>query len=287
MSGSDTPSLGQEINGKEEIVNKTDRHGSVVSVSGAEINRVTPEMFDEKYVTTKWETWSWYLYYVGNNGLSLFNFAPTAAQNLVYQQAEKVGGKNNIYLYFAGATRTINSIILLCNGISFAIQIVLFLIIGAYADFGTFRPWILIGVSILSWAVGFGWIGVHDESQWQTGLGLYIVGLFCYQLAFTYWYASLAHLGRNTPEVREKARQLEEKEISEDEYDHVNMMKRNQLSNVAFIWQSLGEILILVILIGVSLASFSFRAKNPCQIGMITDAITPSDPVRCPRRSRN
>ena len=43
--------------------------------------------------------------------MTLFNFAPTAAQNLVYQRAEFVGGKNNQFLYFAGATRTINSII--------------------------------------------------------------------------------------------------------------------------------------------------------------------------------
>lgn len=105
---------------------------------------VAPDQFDERYETTKKEIWAYYAYYIGNNGLTLFNFAPTAAQNLVYLQAEKVGGKNNQILHFAGSDRTINSIILLCNGISFAIQIVLFLILGSYADFGTFRPNILI-----------------------------------------------------------------------------------------------------------------------------------------------
>jgi len=87
---------------------------------------VAPDQFDEKYETSKWEVWSWYSYYIGNNGLTLFNFAPTAAQNLLYQQAEAIGGANNEILYFAGQSRTINSIVLLCNGISFAIQIVIF-----------------------------------------------------------------------------------------------------------------------------------------------------------------
>lgn len=36
-------------------------------------------------------------------------------------------------LHFAGRDRTINSIVLLSNGISFAIQIVVFLVIGSYA----------------------------------------------------------------------------------------------------------------------------------------------------------
>ena len=79
---------------------------------------VAPDQFDEKYETSKYEIWAYYSYYIGNNGLTLFNFAPTAAQNLVYQKAVVVGGKNNIRLQFAGGTRTINSIILLCNGIA-------------------------------------------------------------------------------------------------------------------------------------------------------------------------
>jgi MFS-type transporter involved in bile tolerance (Atg22 family) len=140
---------------------KKDRDGSMV-----EENRpVAPDQFDEKYQTSKWEIWAYYSYYIGNNGLTLFNFAPTAAQNLVYERAVVVGGKNNDVLHFMGADRQINAIILLCNGISFAIQAVLFLILGSYADFGSFRPNILIALSIVAWGLGFGWLGVHHEEQ--------------------------------------------------------------------------------------------------------------------------
>ena len=183
--------------------------------------------------------------------MTLFNFAPTAAQNLVYQRAEAVGGPKNEILQFAGGKRTINSIILLCNGISFAIQIVVFLILGSYADFGSFRPNILIVLSLIAWGIGFGWLGVHQETQWQTGLGLYIVGLIAYQLCLTYWTAAFPGLARNTAHLREKARQFEEHEITRQEYDHADSMKRNELSNVAFYVQSMGEIVILAVIVGV------------------------------------
>lgn len=89
---------------------------------------VAPDQFDPKYETTRWEIWSYYAYYIGDNGLPLFNFAPTAFQNLLYQAAG-----DSQTLLFLGSQRTINSIVLLSNGISFAIQIVIFLVIGSYA----------------------------------------------------------------------------------------------------------------------------------------------------------
>lgn len=189
---------------------------------------------------------AYYSYYIGNNGLTLFNFAPTAFQNLLYIEA----GDSEI-LHFAGRDRTVTSIVLLCNGISFAIQIVVFLIIGSYADFGTFRPNILIVLSIVAYAIGFGWLGVHTQDKWQVGTGLYIVGLIAYQLTLTYWTAAFPGLARNTRELREKARLYEEGEITREQYDHADSMKRNELSNMAFYIQSVGEIVILAIIVGI------------------------------------
>ena len=89
---------------------------------------VAPDQFNPRYETTRWEVWAYYSYYIGNNGLTLFNFAPTAFQNLLSQAA----GDAEV-LRFAGRDRDVNSIVLISNGISFAIQIVLFLVIGSYA----------------------------------------------------------------------------------------------------------------------------------------------------------
>ncbi len=150
---------------------------------------VAPDQFDPKNETSKWEIWAYYSYYIGNNGLTLFNFAPTAFQNLLSEAAGDVGT-----LRFAGVNRTINSIVLVSNGISFAIQIVLFLIVGSYAgmnfrnsgmlsvrtdgspDFGHSRPNILIVLSIVAFAIGFTWMGVYTSNKWHVAAGLYIVG---------------------------------------------------------------------------------------------------------------
>ncbi|CAK1360005.1 unnamed protein product [Cercospora beticola] len=215
---------------------------------------VAPDQHDLRYETSRNEIWAYYSYYIGNNGLTLFNFAPTAAQNLLSQHAEAIGGPDNDIVSFAGSRRTINSVILLCNGISFAIQIVIFLILGAYADFGTFRPNILITLSIIAWGIGFGWLGVHTVEHWQIGLGLYIIGLIAYQLALTFWTAAFPGLARNTKEIREKAEQFENGEITREEYDHADSMKRNELSNTAFYVQSVAEVFILAVIVGIGFA---------------------------------
>lgn len=130
-----------------------------------------------KYTTTRQEIWAYYAYYIGNNGLPLFNFAPTQSQNLIAQAADPDTGT----LPFLGANRTSNSIVLLANGISFAIQVLVFLIVGSYADFGTWRPTILLVSSCVAYGVGFGWLGVKQASKWREGVGLYMIGLIAYQ----------------------------------------------------------------------------------------------------------
>lgn len=207
---------------------------------------VAPDQFDPRYETTRTEIWAYYSYYVGDNGLTLFNFGPTAFQNLMYQAA----GDSEI-LHFMGRDRTINSIVLLCNGISFAIQIVVFLILGSFADFGTWRPNILIVLSVIAFGIGFGWLGVHTEQDWHIGVGLYIVGLIAYQTTITFWTAAFPGLARNTKELRIKADEFAEGRITRAEYDFADMMKRNELSNTAFYVQSIFEIVILAVIVGI------------------------------------
>ncbi|KAI1196024.1 autophagy-related protein 22-like protein [Nemania serpens] len=197
--------------------------------------------------TSRWEVWSWYAYYVGANGLALFNFGPTAFQNLLSQAAPEDTG----LLRFAGRDRNVNSIVLLTNGISFALQAALFIIIGSYADFGSGRRWILVFWSVVSFGIGFAWLGVHEPSRWEAGVGLYIIGLICYQLTLTYWTAAFPSLARNTPHLKEAARAFAEGDISQADYDRQDEMERSRLSNVAFCVQSVGEVVILAIIVGI------------------------------------
>ncbi|PNP48861.1 hypothetical protein TGAMA5MH_00019 [Trichoderma gamsii] len=196
--------------------------------------------------TTKWEIWTWYAYYIGANGLSLFNFGPTAFQNLLSQAAPESG-----LLEFAGRLRDVNSIVLLANGISFALQAALFLIIGAYADFGTGRRWILVVWSVIAYGIGFGWLGVHKPEQWKIATGLYIVGLIAYQLTLTYWTAAFPSLARNTTKLKDSRLQYESGDITLEELDRRDEMERSRLSNVSFYIQSVGEVVILAIIVGI------------------------------------
>jgi hypothetical protein len=211
-----------------------------------DVHPIAPDQFDPRYETTKWEIWAYYAYYIGNNGLTLFNFAPTAFQNLLYEQAGNTG-----LVHFLGRDRDINSIVLLANGISFAIQVVLFLVLGSFADYGTWRPYILIFWSIVAFGLGFGWLGVHTVDKWPVATGLYMIGLIAYQMCITFWTAAFPGLARNTPELRLKAEQYEAGEIDREKYDFADMMQRNRIQNVAFIVQSAGEILILAVIVGI------------------------------------
>lgn len=150
-------------------------------------------------------------------------------------------------------------------------------------DFGTWRPNILIVLSIVAWGVGFGWLGVHDPSKWQIATGLYIVGrgsslstrgilskltIFsdcisdnsnlldgcvrsasrCENCADVLSFPGLA---RNTPELRRKAEEFQSGEITRAEYDDADSLKRSELSNMAFYVQSIAEIVILAIIVGI------------------------------------
>ncbi|PKY01447.1 putative autophagy protein [Aspergillus campestris IBT 28561] len=208
--------------------------------------RIELDPSDDSHRTSKWEIWAYYSYYIGNNGLSLFNFGPTAFQNLLSQAAGDKG-----VLEFAGRERSINSIVLLSNGISFAIQVVIFLVVGSFADFGTWRPTILITLSAVAYGIGFGWLGVHTEDKWRVGVGLYIVGLIAYQTTLTFWTAAFPGLARNTQTMKERSDQYRAGEISREEYEYADTMERSRLANTAFYVQSVAEIVILAIIVGI------------------------------------
>ena len=130
------------------IDNTDSTHPHSDTILDESVRPVAPDQFDERYETGKYEIWAYYVYFIGNSGLTLFNFAPTAFQNLLSQAAGSAG-----VLHFAGeydisneifATisfgrsrlardRTVNSIVLLSNGISFIIQIFVFIILGSLA----------------------------------------------------------------------------------------------------------------------------------------------------------
>ncbi|KAJ3496312.1 hypothetical protein NLG97_g2743 [Lecanicillium saksenae] len=220
----------------------------------AEVHTATAILQEENSATTsKWEIWSWYAYYAGANGIGPFNFAPTAFQNLL-SQAVATPRPESGFVTFAGRSRDTNSTLLFCNGLAFAIQTGLFLVIGAYADFGASRRWLLLATSILAYAVGFAWIGVRHADQWKIAAALYMAGSITYQLTTTYWIAAFPSLARNTQHLKDAREKYRNGEISYEELSRRDELERSRLSNVAFWVQSVVEIFLLAIMIGIMLA---------------------------------
>ena len=219
-----------------------------------------PSSLDERWQTGKWELIAFYVYYIGNSGLGPFNFAPSQFQNLLSRQATILGGgtcgddgQPACRLHWAGQDRTVEGIVLLANGISFAIQAVLFLAIGSMADFGSFRPWVLVASTVVGVAISFAWLGVTDPDKWQAALGLYMVGLISYQLSLSYWTAAFPGLARNLAEMRAARSELEDTppRITADEYAEKEMLSRNRISNMAFAVCSAGELVVLAAIQGM------------------------------------
>ncbi|KAK8869449.1 hypothetical protein IAR55_000013 [Kwoniella newhampshirensis] len=197
--------------------------------------------------TTRIEVWSWYLYYVGNSGLGPFNFAISAWQNLLYLAGWDPAYPRGTVPCGDG----VNSIVLITNGLSFACQAVLFLIVGSFADYGVWRPHITTAFTILTWAVSFAWLGVEEPSKWQAGTALYILGLIGYQGALTFWTAAFPGLARDLPEIKESETKLATGATDQKTHDNLDMLARNRLANVSFLVCSLGELVILAILAGI------------------------------------
>jgi len=148
-------------------------------------------------------------------------------------------------------TSKVNSIVLITNGISFAIQAVIFLMIGAWADYGSWRPNITIGFTIIAIAVSFGWLGVVDPSKWKIGIALYMLGLIAYQGALTFWTAAFPGLARNLPEMQESKAKVISGEKGLEDHLILDSLSRNRISNISFTVCSAGEIIILAIMIGI------------------------------------
>ncbi|KAM0788003.1 hypothetical protein ACM66B_006203 [Microbotryomycetes sp. NB124-2] len=213
---------------------------------------------DSAFVVRRRELWSYYLYYVGNSGLGPFNFAPSQLQNLLYLAGHNLGQSaiacdNTVpcVIRFAGHERTINSAVLLVNGIAFAIQVVLFLAVGSLADFGRWRPAILLVFTVVSIAVSFAWLGVTNPSKWQAATALYVVGLIAYQGALSFWTAAFPQLARDLPEMQESRSKLLAEETTAAEHNKLDSISRNRVSNVAFTVCSVGEIVVIAVLIGI------------------------------------
>ncbi|OAP60509.1 hypothetical protein AYL99_05511 [Fonsecaea erecta] len=214
----------------------------------------------EEPVTTRLELWSWYAYYFGNNSAGPLAYAPLIFQYLLYDAgfngndpSQDCSDPNAPCLVKFG-TKNINAstVVLICNGLVFAFQSVLLLVLGSMGDYGPWKRSVLIGASIVCWGTQFGFLGLKHPSQYNIAIALYILTSISYNLCYAFWTPSFPQLARNTPQALEAKRAYEAGELTEEEYTKKKSLQRNRLSNIAFCCTSAGYTITLLIALGAA-----------------------------------
>ncbi|KAH9899451.1 MFS general substrate transporter [Cubamyces lactineus] len=205
-------------------------------------------IIDDEPIVTRKELWSYYLYYNGNNGIGPFGYTVTLFQSLAhkagYDPAKGPGNSctptGQCVLPWAGGAKSVNSIVLLAQGVSFAIMTLLFTTVGSVADYGPFGRWVLLVFTVLCWAAQIATISLNGPDRWRLAMALYIIGCVTYGAASVFCAAIFPRLARNTEHARELREKLRQGGISSEEYEHEESMEINRISNISITHRNIG-----------------------------------------------
>ncbi|KAJ5094109.1 hypothetical protein N7456_009970 [Penicillium angulare] len=197
----------------------------------------------EQPTTTRKELWSYYLYYNGDNGVgpgsysqTLFQWALTGAGHIPDTNPPKPCTDSSACVVpWAGGTRSTSSVVLIANGLCFAFMTVIFVWLGSAADYGSFGRWLLLVLTVICWALQYGMLSIRHPSQWATAMGLYVVSYIAYGATLVFYAAVFPRIARYMPHVRKARDELAEGKISQQEYDAVESLERNHISNIGYL----------------------------------------------------
>lgn len=215
----------------------------------------------EQPTTTRKELWSYYLYYNGDNGVgpgsysqTLFQWALTGAGHIPDTNPPKPCTDSSACVVpWAGGTRSTSSVVLIANGLCFAFMTVIFVWLGSAADYGSFGRWLLLVLTVICWALQYGMLSIRHPSQWATAMGLYVVSYIAYGATLVFYAAVFPRIARYMPHVRKARDELAEGKISQQEYDAVESLERNHISNISTAHSNIGYLLTLVLNLSVLL----------------------------------
>lgn len=142
---------------------------------------------------------------------------------------------------WAGGERSIASVVLIANGLCFTFMTVLFVWLGSAADYGSFGRWLLFALTVICWGMQFGMVAIRNSSQWPIAMALFIIGYVAYGATLVFYAAVFPRLARYMPHVR-KARDedLKEGRITQKEYDVIESLEKNHISNISTAHSNIG-----------------------------------------------
>ena len=77
-------------------------------------------------------------------------------------------------------TRSVSSVVLIANGVCFAVMTVMFVGLGSAADYGSFGRWLLLFLTVICWVFQYGMMAIRNPSQWPAAMVLYIIAYIAY-----------------------------------------------------------------------------------------------------------
>ncbi|ORY26764.1 putative autophagy protein [Naematelia encephala] len=200
----------------------------------------------KRLITSKWEYWTFVLFYFNQNG------SPIGGPGGSLRQAMISLSFPDGYMNWAGSRQPTNTVLLDISGIMFAIQLVVLFVVGPYADYGNWRPWVLISAEVVTWGAEFGMIGIKEKSQWAIANGIWIVGSLSLNIAQAFYQATFPSLVRDLPKMIRSEQDVMAGLKTPEEHAELDSYEKAKLFNLCNIYGSASAVVWFGIAIGIS-----------------------------------
>ncbi|KAG2748357.1 MFS general substrate transporter [Suillus brevipes Sb2] len=160
---------------------------------------------------------------------------------------------------WGSGTKSVSSVVLTANGVSFAIMTVILTTIGSAADYGTFGWWLLFAITVLCWAAQYACMALTTPNRWVLAMVLYIVGFVSYSVTLVFYAALFPRLARNTPRARQIREKYENGEIPPEVYEQEESLQKNRITDIFTVHSNIGFVTTLLL----NLALLLPMANNP------------------------
>ncbi|THV03366.1 hypothetical protein K435DRAFT_835935 [Dendrothele bispora CBS 962.96] len=268
------------VTGTEDILSQEDSKSSSVDVKpGVDqpelrsrkkgLSFVSTITKNEPVVTRK-ELWAYYLYYNGDNGVGPNGYSMTLFQSLANaaghdplkgpgSSCSAPDASGQCVLPWGKGTKAVSSVVLVANGVSFAIMTLIFTTIGSAADYGTFGRWLLFVITCVCWAAQFASMSLTSPDRWGVAMALYMIGFISYGATLVFYAALFPRLARNTAHAKKLRDQYEAGEIEKEIYEREESLEKNRISNISTTHSNIGYIATLCLNLSLLLP----LANNP------------------------
>ncbi|GAA5801339.1 autophagy-related protein 22-like protein [Helicostylum pulchrum] len=245
------------------------------------INDVSDTLFDQP-PATKLELWSYYLYYNGDNGYTIFGYMPTILQYLAYRggfhpDTPTIKGCDLVDTFKPCNVNWVNSpngipvqsMLLYVQAIAFSIQFLLFTTFGSLADYGQWNRYILLISTVIGCIFqALPIVLVNDDgTNWNIMMGIMVIALISYGTTLVFYSAAFPNLSDNLPVVRQA---MSDPTLSFEEKDAVKEKWRNHVSAVSTTFSNIGFLITSGVLSGVSFLpwqNYAFAEGVPPMLG--------------------